>query len=113
MIVDAARAPAPPEPKSLAERVAQPPKPANAATPKSATAKTAGRGRRNRRSSTRARPKKTKEDLDAEMDDYYAAAPNGEAAQQALAPAQGSEQAQQPANGANGNNGGDVGMEEI
>lgn len=108
MVVDATRAPAVPEPKSLAERVAQSAK----SQPKPATGpKPAGAGRRGRRAPRGGgrpnRPqKKSREDLDAEMDDYFVSNESGGAPAEGNAPVNG--QAQPATNG-----GEDVGMAEI
>ncbi|ODM15664.1 hypothetical protein SI65_08898 [Aspergillus cristatus] len=109
VVVDATRAPAVPEPKSLTERVAQSAK----SQPKPATGpKPAGAGRRGRRAPRRGagrpnRPqKKSKEDLDAEMDDYFVSNESGGAPAAGNAPVNG--QAQPATNG-----GEDVGMAEI
>lgn len=88
MVLGAAQAPAPPAPKGLGERIAQPKNATKAAAknapkaqPKSAAAaataakNTAGRGKgkaRGGRSGKTGRPKaKNAEELDAEMTDYF------------------------------------------
>lgn len=112
MVVDATRAPAVPEPKSLAERVAQSAKSQPKSQPKPATGpKPAGAGRRGRRAPRGGgrpnRPqKKSREDLDAEMDDYFVSNESGGAPAEGNAPVNG--QAQPATNG-----GEDVGMAEI
>jgi len=77
LIVDAARAKAIPPPKGLSERITQPkPQPKSAAVTKTASA-TRGRGKGGRGgkgAARNARPaKKTAEELDSEMVDYWQA----------------------------------------
>lgn len=111
MIVDASHAPGVPAPKPLTERIAQSTK----SQPKPATEpKPAGAGRRSRRVSRRGgrtanRPKKkTAEELDAEMDDYFVSNESGAQPAEGNAPVNGQAQAQPATNG-----GEDVGMAEI
>lgn len=111
VIVDASHAPGVPAPKPLTERIAQSTK----SQPKPATEpKPAGAGRRSRRVSRRGgrtanRPKKkTAEELDAEMDDYFVSNESGAQPAEGNAPVNGQAQAQPATNG-----GEDVGMAEI
>jgi len=78
VIVDGKDAPAPPEPKKFADRVGQPKsaaaKPKPATGPKATKAKVAAAGGRGGRRGGRrgaGRPKKTVEQLDAEMSNYF------------------------------------------
>ncbi|EEQ30122.1 RNA binding domain-containing protein [Microsporum canis CBS 113480] len=96
VVVDASRAPPVPTPKPLTERVAQP-----KAQPKPASAGKAGRKRdtrgRAQRGRNAGRPKsKTTEELDAEIEDYFAEAP---ASTNAAVPAANGAPAQPAANG--------------
>lgn len=78
VLVDASRAPAIPTPKGLSERIAQPksqakskPKSAAATKPAEGTAATRGSGRRGRGGRNSRPAKKTAEELDSEMADYF------------------------------------------
>lgn len=85
LLVSAANAPAPAPKPALAERISQPkkdkPKPVTADKEKGVAARGRGRARRGRGRGGDARstrgPKKTVEELDAEMEDYFPAADGG------------------------------------
>jgi len=96
VIVDGKDAPAPPGAKKLADRITQPKSGANA-KPKPATDSKAGSGRRARGTGRRGRggartgnrTKKTAEELDAEMVDYFQAPEGGAGVANGAAPATG------------------------